>query len=475
MKQRQLIKNTAPRFFQSRFFAIGVLLFVTHFTPVKLFSQNTSGSLELLDGSVLHGRLGAIDSGKGLRWEYPDAKTPIDFKPENLAWVHFAITNKGEVSGSNTTCQIRFANGDESLGKLVALNENEVEMQTWFGGTLKTPRSALRSLRFIPNGSLTVYEGPTSLQEWQLGKNQNPQAWQFSDGALIANAVGTVGRDMHLPASSRLEFDLAWNAPFSLLFSYYTEVFDGFNYNSSAYMFYINPGNVSLQRINAGAGSSTLGRTETIAAMLKKKKVHLEFRGSKAENLLELLVDGKLVSQWKDNAGWVGKGSGILFYAQTDGANLKISNMKVSEWDGKPGDEIMTNAPAGEDQLHLANRDKVSGKVIKLRDGKLNIQTPASSLEIPTERVTQIFFGNLATNSNAHSPWEIRAFVSGGGRISFALEKWSAEKVSGRNENLGNISLSSQSIRHIQFNLGKSKADPELDASEDPTWEINEP
>src|SRR5690606_34700030 len=121
------------------------------------------------------------------------------------------------------------------------------------------------------------------------------------------------------------------------------------NYNSSSYMFYINPGSVSLQRINAGTGSATLGRTETIMPMLSKKNVRMEFRGSKSENLIELLVDGKLVNQWKDNAGWVGNGSGILFYAQTDGADVKISNIKVSEWDGNSGGESGTNAPVSED------------------------------------------------------------------------------------------------------------------------------
>jgi len=239
-------------------------------------------------------------------------------------------------------------------------------------------------------------------------------------------------------------------------------------------MFYINPGSISLQRISAGTGSASLGRTETIPAMLSHRKAHLEFRASKEESLLELLVDGKPLSQWKDVAGWVGKGSGILFYAQTDGAGVKISNMTLSEWDGKPGSESMTNTIASEDQLHLANRDKVSGKVTRLRDGKFEFKSNAASLEIPAARVTQIVLSSAATNVVQHAPWEIQASVAGGGRISLALESWNAEKLTGRNQSFGAVSLNPQSIRQIQFNLGKSKAELELGSPDDLIWEGHE-
>ncbi len=442
--------------------------------PTNAVEGSAGEVLELLDGSLLHGRLRAIDSSKGLTWEHPEAKQPFDFKPENLAWVRFPRATALTAPTSQTTCQFRFANGDEFFGNLIALNETELELETWFGGRFKTPRASLRSIRFFPKGVATVYEGPTGIEDWKLGKNQTPKAWRYSEGAFIANSAGTLGRDLQLPEASRLEFDLAWNAPFSLLFSYYTGVFDTFNYNSSSYMFYINPGSVSLQRINAGSGSATLGRTETIMPMLAKKNVHMEFRGSKAESLIELLVDGKLVNQWKDSAGWVGKGSGILFYAQTDGADVKISNIKVSEWDGNSGGESGTNAPVTEDQIHLANRDKVSGKLTSLQEGKLKITTPAAALDIPMQRVTQVLFSGETTNANPLSPWEIQASVSGGGKISFALEKWDNEKIFGRNKNFGPISLNSATIRQIRFNPGKAKTE-ESGSPSDVIWEVNEP
>ena len=432
---------------------------------------NSSELLELLDGSTLHGQLRSIDSKTGLKWDYPAAKQPIVFKPDNVASIRFP--NATEVAGLNEggNCQFQFANGDEFYGKLLSLDANEMELQTWFGGKFKTPRDAVRSIRFLPKGSAVLYEGPTSLDGWQVGKTPNPQAWRYEDGALIADSVGTIGRDLKLPDASSVEFDLAWNAPFSLLFSFYTGKMEGFNYNSSSYMFYLTAGNISLQRISAGTGSTSLGRNAVIPDMASKRKVHLEFRGNKEENFLELLADGKSVAQWKDSAGWVGQGSGILFFTQTDGG-LKISNIKVSSWDGKPGSEIVTNAPVGEDQIYLANRDKVSGKAGNLRGENLQFKSTAAALEIPLPRISQIVFGNIGTNSIPRAPWEIQAAVSGGGKISFALENWTSEKVFGQNKNFGKISLNSKSIRQIQFNLGQARAGAgQFNPIDDVIWE----
>jgi hypothetical protein len=441
--------------------------------PANFASEKYGDTIELLDGSTLHGELREIDANTGLIWKNTEAKEPIQFKPDNLAWVRFPHSEKIIGSNSQASCQFRFVNGDEFFGNLLSLNENELELQTWFGGKFKTPRAMVRSIRFFAKGEGTIYEGPTSLEGWRVGKNPIAQPWEYRDGAFIGNSPNSIGRDLHLPDASRVEFDLSWVAPFNLLFSFYTGVFDGFNYNSGSYIFYISPGNISLQRMAASGGSATLGRTEAILSMVTKKNVHLEFRANKEENLIEILADEKLINQWKDSAGWAGKGTGILFYTQTDGAAVKISNIKVSEWDGKPSFESVTDSGGADDQLYLANRDKVSGKVTSLHDGKLGLASTSNSLEIPLQRITQIFFGNTNTNVVARNPWEIQASVSGGGTISFALEKWNNEKVFGQNKNFGKISLNSQSIRHIEFNPGKPKPG-ETDSLEDTLWEVNE-
>ncbi len=437
--------------------------------------QESGEILDLLDGSTLHGRLRSIDVTKGVSWEHPQAKRPFEFAPDNLATIRFSHPDKNPARRTDPISQFRFANGDEFFGNLISINETEVELQTAFGGKFKTPRATLSSIRFFPKGAAPIFEGPTGLEGWTVGKTQSTNTWVYRDGTFVANASGTIGRDLNLPAASRLEFDLAWTAPFNLLFSFYTGNFENFNYNNSSYMFYITLGNISLQRINAGAGSSMMGRTESIGAMLANKKVHLEFRANKADGTLEVLVDGKLINRWIDTAGWVGNGSGILFYSQNDSA-ITVSNLKVSEWDGRPQNEATTNSTSAIDQLLLANNDSVSGKLTSVAAGNVKFVSSSAPLEIPLQRVTHLLLGSGAkTNSAPRNPWEVQVALAGGGTISFNLEKWGPETISGQNKDFGKISLNSPSVRQMRFNPDKSKTPSgQAGLNDDILWEDHE-
>ena len=126
--------------------------------------DSSSERLEFLDGSTLHGHLRSIDSTNGLKWEHPAALQPILFKPDNVAWVRFPAASQFSMSNSKPTCKFEFANGDEFFGDLVSLDSKELELQTWFGGKFKTPRSMVKLIRFFPKGAATIYEGPSGLE-----------------------------------------------------------------------------------------------------------------------------------------------------------------------------------------------------------------------------------------------------------------------------------------------------------------------
>jgi hypothetical protein len=109
----------------------------------------------------------------------------------------------------------------------------------------------------------------------------------------------------------------------------YTEVTDRYDYSTSSYMFYLSPGYVTVQRVQAGGGVLPMGHAQ-IPSMLKRNKIHLEVRANRPEATLALLADGVLVQRWKDNGGFVAKGTGVVFFSQLDGPTMKISNIKVS-------------------------------------------------------------------------------------------------------------------------------------------------
>jgi hypothetical protein len=425
--------------------------------------------LQFLDGSVLHGHLQSMSASQGVGWQNPEAKGVIDFKPANIAWIRFEKP-KPISPPTAPTCRFRFNNGDEVFGKLTSIDSENLGLETWFGGALQTPRSALQSITFLSKGYSILYEGPTSEEGWVHGRQ--PRSWEYRDGAFVATGAGTVGRDFKLNGSCSFAFDIGWNGHFSLILALYTPVLDRFDYSSSSYMFYLSPGYITLQRIQGGAGAMNLGQAQ-ITEMAKKNKLHMEIRANKEDSTLMLLVEDRLVQRWKDSSGFVGQGSGAVFFAQLDGPSIRISNMKVAQWEGDLGLEMSTNAPTKDDLVFLVNKDKVTGRLEALHDGTLRVVANQTPLDIPLGRVNQINLGAQITNSPPSHPWEMRAYFSGGGAVSFQLSDWSQVRVSGESANFGPVQFDPQYIRQLQFNLSRAKPGMgDIENLDDEVWDI---
>jgi hypothetical protein len=428
--------------------------------------------LQFLDGGSLHGQLSSMDKDQGVQWQHPAAKKAIKFKPTNLAWIKFENAER-VASAFKPTCWFQFSNGDEIFGSLKAMDETKLELETWFGGNLQAPRQTLQSVTFFAKGFSILYDGPKGVDGWKF--LQDAKGWQYRDGGFVANGVGTLGRDLHLSGSSMVEFDLAWSGHFNLSFILFTEVFDRFDYSISSYMFHLAPGYLTLQRVQAGAGVMSLGPQAQIPSMLRKNKTRVEIRVNKEEAMIGVWADGELVYRWKDPSGFVAKGSGIVFSSQMDGPAVRLSNIKASEWDGTWEPRALTNAPLSADLVYLANRDKVSGNLKSIRDGKITFAIPQTNLDIPLERVTQIVLNQPDPKPRVSEPWEIRVDVSGGGTVGFQLDKWSGDRVTGTSANFGAMTVNPQSIRQIQFNSGRpSKAAAGNGLGGEDTWEIDD-
>ena len=425
------------------------VLSVAQETPAR------GGILQLTDGSSLHGALNAIDDTNGLVWAHPAAKQPLGFSLSNISLVRFESAQQPPQSFT-PTCRFQFKNGDELMGNIQSIADNTVRFKSWFGD-VEAALPALEMILFSARGYNLLYEGPTGTNGWRVGRN--PRSWEYRDGAFIANGADLLGRDFGITGSSTLEFDLAWNGSFSLSITLYAQVIDRFDYSSSAYLVYLGTGSVSVQRVQAGAGAVMLGQTQ-VPDMFRRNKMHFEIRCNKEEATISLFADGKFIQRWKDTSqgGFVAKGGGIVFFSQVEARALRLSNIRVTEWDGRFEPDALTNAPTDMDVVYLANRDKVFGKVVNLEETKATVETKQTKLDIPLERVTQIRFAKSDSVTNT-LPNEVRASFPGGESVVFKLDHWSPTEVKGTSRTFGPLSFDPKNFRQVQFNL--SRGNPE--------------
>ena len=420
-----------------------------------------TGTLSFFNGDLLQGQLLRVTGDPRVQWQNADLGGALDFSAANL---HKLTLTQPTAAPRDTTNQflVRLHNGDELIGRLLALDADKLVLDTWFGGQLTIQRPAVRSLRPL-GGNRVVYEGPTGLDGWRpsaFNFGRGTGGFQFKNGAFVSSGPSAISRDLNLPASMRLEFDLQWQGTLQLMMTVFSESLQP--WGGDGYQFLFNQYNFSLTRLARDGNQAQLGSVQVLG-MNTRNKAHLALHVDKAARTFTLAVDGETVQTWKDAAEFSGKGTGLVFFQQGQ-FNTKISKIRVSEWDGKNESSGSTTNRPTEDMLELINRDKVNGKLAGIRDGKAAFSTGFASMEIPLARVQFVeLTAPAVTATNAPAANDVRLFFADRGSLTLALAGWDQKQVRGRSPAFGDATFTTAAFNQIQFNLARDRK-PEADS-----------
>jgi hypothetical protein len=285
-------------------------------------------------------------------------------------------------------------------------------------------------------------------------------AWQFRDGAYYSTGVGTLGRECNLPTKARIEFDLAWKGQPYFRFSFFTRSTEHFDY-SDGWQFYTSSSGYiySMRRSGMGATSSSGAR---VPQMLAKNSVRFTFLVNTEKEIVTLLADGERVHEWK-NMGSPGPGTGIVFYNYNASSRVRVSDIRVSPWDGRerdaappgaPGDDpekLVEVPPADSAVVEFVNNDRATGTLHGIRDGKLAFNPAGTRLDIPLARAALISFP-VADAPALPKVEGVQVTLHRNERLTLALEKWEAEEIIAVSPVFGRLKLKSESVRALRFN-----------------------
>lgn len=149
---------------------------------------------------------------------------------------------------------------------------------------------------------------------------------------------------------------------------------------------------------------------------------------------------------------------------------VRLSNIRLMSWrDVEP--ELAAVTQTNLDSVSLINRDMARGKITGVDAGNLKLLLGPRTFTVPLTRVTRIDFAANAAPVTAR-PQEVRAWLTDGGRISFQLDQREKEKIAAHSAIFGDFTIHSESIRELEFNLGRPKNEvsgisPELGGLDD--------
>lgn len=413
------------------------------------------------NGDFLYGALEGIDPTLGVFWAHPDSKEPIEFDGASLSEVQLGYRVKPQ-SRAAFPCRVHLTNRDELDGDLRLFDSDKLVLDTWYAGTLEIPRKRVQYLMPRPADQPPVFEGPSGLEGWTLGKVAagitNAGQWKFKGGAFYAVKSASIARDVKLPDVASIQFDIAWKGMLYMAIALYTDYLHPVSLTAKEsepdfggfYSLQLNNYTANLLPVTKMDPLRYLGQT-VVPGFGQKNEAHLEIRVSKPKRTIALMADGVLLKQWFDTEGFIGQGTGMRFVHQGQGA-IRLSNLRVVNWDGQ-FEERPTNPPDSKmDLAKLQNGDRVVGQLQGIREGKMFfVPAEGVALEVPLVRVKLIeMAGQRIQPPKGDSP-NVRATFRGGGALSFQLEKWGEDEAIGHSPNFGKAIFKSVAFERIQF------------------------
>ncbi len=421
--------------------------------PDRLFFRN---------GDSLSGTLQTI-APDGVRWVRSDAREAMEFASTNLSRVEFA-PRPAPADAEVADCRVYLSNGDLLEGAFLSCDLTDVRVRTSYAGALDIPRAAVKSVVFLPSAQSAIFEGPHGLDGWVQGKSTlaaavvEPGEWKYRNGAFYATKSASIARDVKLPDSVRIEFDLRWQDRFQLAVALFTDSlqpvslaakenepdFGGF------YSFQLNNSYADIIAITKREPLRYLEPVFT-PLLLQTNRTHVDLRANKKTRAIALFLDGVLVKKWTDTNGFAGQGTGLRFVNQAQGA-VKVSHVRVSAWDGRLDDKPSLTPDGKNDAILKADGSVAVGSVQSITNGVLALNIVQVRLAIPLAKVTRLDFAVLPeTKPSAASASQVRVFAGQSSRLSLQLGQWDSNAVSGVSSLLGKVTLRPETLTRLEW------------------------
>ena len=447
----------------NRMCLVGALLASVHADELKSivrFSNNDqlSGQLESL-------------SAESLIWRSPILERPTSFYLKSILDLNLAVEVPTQAAGHEA--QLILTNGDTVSGKVTAISDETIQLETWFAGPLKFRRVMVKEIQINERPSF-LYQGPSSLMDWT--QSTDPPAWSLQNAAFISNAVGSIARDLKLPKECHISFNAAWRGAFGLKIILFSDQLKS-----------ESPGNgyeISFQQKAIYARScktgASLGAGVTAPTLQESQKAKIEVRASIKSGTVAIFINGEIVGTWTDPdvaQNNFGKG---LHFVTINASPVRISQIGMATWDGLLDKTPEPAPPGGIRQLEgedvvpedsdsekvlpsnrmiLRNGDSIAGEVVAIAEDIITLKTVYKEVRIPVAVLKSMALKPAELERCKRENGDVRAWFSDGNSLVFRLERFNEKTISGSNQNFGTAEFQTAAFSRIEFNIYDRKLD----------------
>jgi len=291
--------------------------------------------------------------------------------------------------------------------------------------------------------------------------------WTYRDGAFYASKAASIARDLKLPDVAEIHFDVAWKGPLNLAIALYTDSLQpilltgkeaGPDFGGFYSFRFQNTVFIDMMPIKKREPLRSLGQL-IIPSLNNRSRLHVDLRVSKPQRKIALFFDDELVKEWDDTAGFAGEGTGMRF-VQNPGGVVKLSNLRISHWNGVFEQTLQESADLAQDVFWLDDGTKLTGTLKSMADGKLLARATNGPIEIPLAKLQAIDFAHATNSAPPAQTATVRATFAHGGGLTFDLESWRPGEMTVRSPDFGEAKINPAAFSRLQFLLPEKKTGP---------------
>lgn len=284
------------------------------------------------------------------------------------------------------------------------IDETHVTLNTNYSGTIKVLKKFVTKME-IDSKKGYLYLGPKNLDQWH--NNSIEQHWEYKNNSLIGgDRAGNIAQDLHLPDEASISFDLSWKGDEHLtlyLFSSDHEQTRPDDY----YKLNLQRGRCSLFKYIKGSQKSHINselaknrgnkfriQPHNQLTINKQLHAHYDIYMSKAKGEFHVFRNGIKLDTFTDSFPQSDDFGSAIHLVSSNKTPVRLKNISISKWSGHiPSDvdtETFAKVKGDGERILLKNGDILLGKIGKVRDGSMQIETLYTPLNIPILRMRSI-------------------------------------------------------------------------------------
>ncbi len=432
------------------------LLHLFHLTLLPFLSaeeivkspQSRASLLTFSDETQLQGKILSVDlPSQSLKLRSPQLETETTLKTNGLYEIEFPKTftppETHHYAIATSKPRIKERQKDSIRGRLIALDDTTITLDTWYAGTLKLKREMIGALDIFPH-SPSLYSGPNTLKEWVTSNGVLEENWTLQDRTLTSKSRHGIARKVPIPGRAKISFTASWKANPNFSFIFLSNEGDS-SYPEVNYRLNVHRNSLTISRDGPERKQNNfLARSQHTISRRGQEKATFDIYLDRAPGGQNgIFIDGEKSDTWTGTDDTEGMGDWIHFVPKNE-LELKITNISITEWNGALPKGQQTENETIDDSLKdlegetisLINGDTLIGQIKKISDGTLQTKTIYGEIGIPINRIRAI---NVA-GEHPDKPQpillenEIRAWFHEGGFIHMKLVAMDHKTIRGRSQ-----------------------------------------